>query len=260
MKVALFAPLLPLASAAVAAQGSPSLTRALIGIWRLDRAASSLHGPRLDIGAAPGGYAFRFGAARFVLPEDGCLHPTVPGREMSLRRIDARHWERVHRAGGRDVDRSLIALSPDGRTLTIRTSAAGRPPEEETLTRIGAGRGMAGSWRSGKADVDVAEREEFADAGAGRVRWSVPSEGNWYVVAPNGPAAVDQGPTATSAATLRMTTSGPGRFDWVERVGGAPFRAGRLAVSADGGTLVDLSWPAATPGERQRAVYRRIGG
>lgn len=246
-----------LTAAGVAAAWLAVSAPSIVGSWRLDRPASRLRGELTVIGRDPKGYSFDFGAVRFVLPDDGRFHPTVAGRETSLRRLSPRRWRRVHRIHGVDVDESLITLSPDGRRLTIRTTASGRPVSTERLDRQGAGRGLAGAWRSTRAGVNVASSLSFSDAGAGAIRWGAPADGDFFVVTPDGPAAPDQGPRSVRGVTLSVRTADPRTLAWVEAINGRPYVLGRDTVSSDGTVLTETTRPAGRPGEAQQAVYRR---
>ncbi len=132
-----------------------------LGTWRLDRAHSQLVGTTIRIARIPTGYHFDFGAAAFDIGDDGRFYPTVSGRTTSLKAISDNKWRRIHRNNGREVDRSILTVSPDQQTLTIDTKAilpdGGEERSQDILQRVGDGRGLPGTWRSTKPGLDVAE-------------------------------------------------------------------------------------------------------
>lgn len=224
------------------------------GDWELDRAASSFKGDVTVIQQTPAGYQFDFGAVQFTLADDGQFHPTTPGRATRLLKIGPHSWQREHQVNGRVVDQSLLTVSEPGDTLTI---AGEHGAGAEVLRRIGPGTGLAGAWRSTRLGINAAPALALSDAGAHRLRWDAPAEGNYYVVTIDGAPAVNQGPTASSIATLQMTTARDGSLHWTERLNGKDYRLGTDQLSPDGKVLTETAWPAALPDEKQVLVYRR---
>ena len=231
------------------------------GTWKLDRSRSTLVGTSFRITRVPAGYRFDFGATRFDLGDDGAFYPTVPGRTTSLRAISDHEWARVHRVNGTDVDRSSLRITPDDKALVIDTDAVMPDGQvrhsHEVDERVGPGQGLAGTWRSTEQGLNVAETLSLRRLPDGRWQWGAPAEGNYYVVAPDGPPAVNQGPRAVGNVTMSLRTASPVEMRWTVMIAGRPFMEGVDTLGPDG-RLVETSWTDQFPDERQRAAYARV--
>ena len=127
------------------------------------------------------GYHFDFGAVSFDIGDDGKDYPTVPTRSTSLKVIGEREWFRVHKIDGKEVDHSTLTITPDGQTLlvhTVWTDIHGKTHEsDETEKRVGDRTGLAGTWRSTTAGINVPKTIVIDDAGKGGIRRQFPDEG-----------------------------------------------------------------------------------
>lgn len=230
------------------------------GTWTLDRGRSQLTGTTLRIVRIPKGYHFDFGAVHFDVGDDGKFYPTVPGRATSLRAMSDHEWLRVHRDNGKDVDRSVLRVSPDERTLTIDTEtvlpAGGVRRSKEVELRIGDGAGLAGTWRSAKAGINVADTITLSALSGGAIRWGSPEDGNYFVVVPDGSPSVNQGARAVASVKLAVRTVSPTEMRWTETIDGKPFMEG-IDMLANDGSLVETTWADQFPAEIQKAVYVR---
>jgi hypothetical protein len=243
---------------------APDLTLAAspswYGTWILDRARSQLTGATIRIARIPAGYHFDFGAVSFDIGDDGKFYPTVPGRTTSLKAINANEWVRIHRDNGKDVDRSILRVSRDQNTLVIDTEATSPAGvvqrSQDVEQRVGHGRGLAGTWRSTKLGVNVADTITLQDDGGGRIRWGAPAEGNYFTVVPGGQPAINQGPRAVKSVELAVSRIAPDEMRWTETIGGKPYMEGADKLSGNG-TLTETTWPDRMPMEKQIAVYSR---
>ncbi len=244
----------------VAAAPDPSGLDGWSGTWKLDRSRSTLVGTSFRITRIPAGYHFDFGAAQFDIGDDGAFYPTISGRVTSLRAVNDHEWARVHRVNGTDVDRSTLRITPDRKTLVIDTEAVTpgglARKSHEVVERVGAGQGLAGTWRSTTRGVNVAEILSVRRLPDGRLQWGAPSDGNYFVVAPNGPPAVNQGPRAAGDATMSLRQVSPVEMRWTIMIADRPFMEGVDTLESDG-HLVETSWTDQFPDEKQRAAYTR---
>lgn len=244
----------------VAAAPDPPVPDVWSGTWKLDRSRSTLVGTSFRIARIPSGYHFDFGAAKFDIHDDGAFYPTVPGRLTSLKAISDHEWVRIHRVNGADVDRSTLTVTPDGRTLVIETDAVtpndGVRHMTEADRRVGAGQGLAGTWRSTAKGINVAETLRLRQLPDGMMQWGAPSDGNVFVVAPNGPPAVNQGPRSVSNVTMSLRRMSPVAMRWTVMIAARPYMEGTDTLQPDG-RLVETSWTDQFPDERQRAVYAK---
>ncbi len=238
----------------------PARCASWYGTWRLDRSRSRLLSETLRIGRTAQGYHFDFGAVSFDIGEDGRFYPTVPGRSTSLRRTGPRSWVRMHRIHGRNVDRSLLRLSPDQRTLridTVATSETGTVTRSREIERrVGPGHGLAGTWRSGEPGGDVPRTLVLRAQAGGRMLISAPEQGNAFVVLPNGPPAANQGPRAVAGVQLRVRMVSATEMRWTETIAHHAYLEGTDRLAPDG-TLTETTWPDQFPAEKEQAVYTR---
>lgn len=231
------------------------------GTWKLNRSLSHLLAPPLTIARTLDGYYFDFGAVHFDIGDDGEDYPTVPTRTTSLKPVGQHEWFRVHKVNGKEVDHSTIRITPDNQVMLIHTVATdpsgSTQVSDDVLKRIGSGTGLAGTWRSTSGSSDVAETMRFSAAGAGKIRWEIPSEGQYYVVAPNGPPAVNAGPRSVPSVTLTLKTVSASEMHWTESIDGNSLTEGIESLSANGSVLTETTWPVAQPADKQQAVYER---
>lgn len=239
----------------------PPLADAWIGTWVLDRPRSGLVGPSIVIARVAQGFLFDFGAVRFTVGDDGRDYPTVAPRTTSLRALGSRAWLRVHKSGGREIDRSRLEIAPDQRRLLIDTvakDAEGRVRRShETLRRIGRGTGLAGTWRSGSSGANVTTHFSISSESGGRLRFDYPDERQFYLLRPDGTSAPLLGPGAVAGVTMRLAPRPGGGWCWTEFVAGKAYRQGVDRLLAGGHALEETSWLSLLPDERQRAFYRR---
>ena len=234
---------------------------AWFGVWKLDRAQSHLVGASITIGRIPHGYHFDFGAVSFDVGDDGRDYPTVPSRTTSLMAVSGSEWLRVHKIDGKEVDHSIIKVTPDQRTLLIHTVAlqpgGGTHVSDERMQRVGGGTELAGTWRSSAAGINVATTLVLTDAGAGKVRWQFPDDAQYFVARPDGTPASYRGAHAVPGVTVKLYAISGTEMRWTEFVQGKPYQQGVDKLSAQGRTLTEATWFVAKPGERQEAVYHR---
>lgn len=231
------------------------------GVWTLDRSQSHFVGPSITISRVPAGYHFDFGAVSFDVGDDGRDFPTVPTRTTSIKPVGEREWLRVHKVNGKEVDHGTLTLTPDDRTMlihTIATDGDGKThTSDEAEIRMGAGAGLAGTWRSTTAGVNVSDPIVLTDAGGGKIRWEFPNDGQYYVIAPNGDPAGYEGSRAVPGVTVTLQTTAAHEMRWTEAINGKAYTQGLDVLSDDGRVLRETSWPVARPGDRQEAVYER---
>lgn len=239
-----------------------ALDRSWFGTWKLNRASSHLVGPSITIVRIPYGYHFDFGAVSFDIGDDGKEYPTVPRRTTSLKSLSQRKWLRVHKVDGREVDHGTIQLTPDNRTMLIHTVATDSNGHirisDERLVRIGKGTGLAGTWRSAVAGINVSEIIVLEDAGGGQIRWECPQDGQFYVITPNGAPVPYQGPRSVPDVTVALQSVSPNEMRWTEFIKGTPYTQGIDKLGDDGKSMTETTWPVKRPSDRQEAVYDRL--
>ena len=241
--------------------GPSNLSPQWFGTWQLDRSRSHLVGASITIGRIPHGYHFDFGAVSFNVSDDGRDTTTLGDRTTSIKPLTPNSWYRVHKVAGNEVDHSTLTLAGDSRTLhihTIATALDGIPQaSDESMTRIGPGAGLAGTWRSTNPGVNVTALITIEAAGSGRLTWIFPDQGQRYTVATDAVPVTEIGPGVPATATIAFRRVSDHELQWTERLRGQPFTEGIDRLAADGLTLEETTWPSHTPADRQVAVYTR---
>lgn len=87
----------------------------------------------------------------FEMRTDGVESPTPWGGTITVRSLDSLSWESVMKVSGQVISTDSIRISPDGQTLTMRSTsvASGSPTQSEMgMMRVSGGPGLAGVWRA----------------------------------------------------------------------------------------------------------------
>ena len=241
----------------VAAQGSLA-KHPIVGSWKLNAAKSTL-GFTLTFATAPNGamtmawadqnYTFKADGKEYQVPVDTTATWTQKG---------ANHWETVYKLKGKVDNIDQIALSADGRTLTIDTDRLSTKTKEHVVyARTSGGPGLAGVWKAtqGAADSTL----EYSVAGdklslliePSGERWSGPLDGKDYpgTTAPGDPGGL----------TWAGRQDGPRTIKFLVKRNGKPIHFATLTVSADGKTLEVGQINGATEAsqDRNRLIFDR---
>jgi hypothetical protein len=209
----------------------------------------------------PNGFRFDFGAVAFDIGDDGKDYPAVPTRTTSLKPLGAHQWFRVHKSYGREVDHSTINLTPDNTIMlihTIATDLSGHTHvSDDKLVRICQGKGLAGTWRSTVAGINVSKIIVLDDGGGGQIRWQYPQEGQFYVISPNGVPVRSQGPRSVPGVTVALHSVSPNEMRWTEFIRGESYTEGVDTLEDKGRSMKETTWPVKHPSDRQEAVYEK---
>lgn len=233
------------------------------GSWRLDRERSHFIGPAIKIEQSGNVYHFDFGAVAFDVAADGKDHVTVGPRTTSIKQTGPSRWYRVHKANGVEVDHSTLSVADPAGVMTIETVAKGSDgtshTSTETLRRLSPGTGLAGTWRSDTAGINISERIDITPLPGGRLHWSLPDDGQFFDVTIDGPAVPLQGASSMAGLTMLVERVGS-ELHWTNFLNGKPWMRGIDRVQSDGRTLEETTWTPSWPGDRQVAMYRCDSG
>jgi hypothetical protein len=242
---------------AVGAQGSLA-RHPIVGSWKLNAAKSTV-GFTLTIATAPDGamtmgwsdqkYTFKVDSKEYQVPVDTTATWTQKG---------ANRWETIYKVKGKVDNIDQIALSADGRTLTIDTDrVTTRTKEHVVYARTSGGPGLAGVWKATNIGGDMTL--EYAVAGdklsahiePTTERWSGPLDGKDYpaTAIPGNPGNV----------TWAGHQEGPRTIKFLLKRDGKPIQFATLAVSADGKTLevTQINGATETSQDRNRLIFER---
>ena len=113
-----------------------------------------------------------------------------------------------------------------------------------TYTRVGAGKGLMGSWK----DTEVKLSEDFGSSmkpgsTPTTMRWELPSIKAYVEVSMDGKEAAPVGPTVPKGLTISVTKNGPRSMTMIEKMNGKELEKSTYRVSADGKTLTQVETP-----------------
>ncbi len=244
----------------------PALTQqfsreAWVGTWKLDRSASRFVGFVVSIHHVAHRYRFEIEGTTIDIGDDGKDYTTVPTRTTSFRQLSATQWLRVHKIMGREVDRSVFTLSPEGKSFVIHTQAtdnAGKQHvSDETFKREGAGTGIDGTWRSTSAGINVVDTLDITLAAGSALRFTYPTEGLSFVTFVDGATAPYSGPKAVPSVRVAVSAMSARQLRLVDFLQGKPYQEEMDVLSPDGRRLTITSWHVSNPADKDIAVYIR---
>jgi hypothetical protein len=187
---------------------------------------------------------------------DGKPYPAPPSFTVIWTETGTRTWRALYRLNNVDNNIDNLTLSPDGKTLTVRseTLIPSRTEIIATYTRVGTGDGLFGTWQQTSAQANYVPGLTFSVADGGKVQWRSLPDGFTAVLTPDGTEAPVTGPPAAllpgEAMPLKIT--GARTFDLTTKVKGL-VTVDHASVSGDGRTMTfdEVSGP---PGPRQEHV------
>lgn len=235
-----------------------------VGRWKLDPSRSRQMADRLhyvDLGG--GRMRFDDGAAvRYDFALDGKPHRSGEARSMTWRPLGPGRWETTLTIAGRRAETATRALSADGNTLTVH--ARGVLPDGTAYThdqrydRVGAGEGLAGTWRGGAVDTNgMPDGYLISEAGDGVVTWEIPTDRQRLVGRFDGSDMTLAGPHVPAGITFAMTRVSERELRYVMKVEGEPGQYGTVTISDDGDTFTEESWPSGREADKSISVLVR---
>jgi len=232
------------------------------GTWKLDPARSQFTGQTLTYSERPGGMLhYEDGStASFDFALDGKEYKTWANRTTSWTPTGNNTWDTITRADGKVRSKGHVALSEDGKTLTMTFNGT-RPDgqefhEEDVFTRVSGTEGLAGTWRTAKV-TNPAGPETFVI--------SSPATGVLHYEIPDLKVSVDysaddtdyplNGPTLPPGATIGWKRISPTKIKYTIKINGKPDNTGVQTIAPDGRSFSDTNWNPGRPSEKTTAVY-----
>ena len=186
--------------------------------------------------------------------------PDPLGQTAAWKSINATTWQTTWKLKGKVVYTDTLALSADGKSLTI--SSTGTTPNggatnvTATFDRAAGGPGLAGKWRTKNINASSPNIFELVPSGTDGLAYKVPDVGLVCDSKVNGKDYPCTGTTVSPGWTIALTKSGLRAFDMTVKQGGKVLYKESFAVSADGKTLTATGGATATA-EKTKVVYDR---
>lgn len=250
-------------TASLAAQPARPDVRKFLGTWKLNTAKSNIKQSQLSVTkAASGDITVTLQGLVQTTRFDGKERPSVMGSTAIWTETSPRSWKTVYRMANVDNNIDEYSLSPDGKTLTMKTTFLVPKRSEQTMvfTRVSGGPGLLGVW---KAETVQNDANEFAIASSDGAHVTVtwPAWGGTSTMTPDGTdAPVTGDPTAVAPGTTSsFKVTGPNSFDVTLKMNRETFSLGHCTLSADGKTLTmeGINAPGTQHEDRATFVYER---
>ena len=124
-----------------------------VGTWKLDPAQSHLAGDTFTYSKGPGSLLhFSDGVVAYDFGTDGKAYKSAYDRTTTWTQTGPNSWDSVTTRNGKVLGKAQRTLSADGKTLTVHytgTRPDGAPfDDRDVYTRMTAGAGLLGTWKS----------------------------------------------------------------------------------------------------------------
>lgn len=232
------------------------------GTWKLDAQKSHLTGQTFTYSERPGGLLhYEDGStASFDFGLDGKEYKTWSNRTTSWTPAGKNTWDLVTHAAGKVLSKGHVALSEDGRTLTMKLSGT-RPDgqdfhEEDVFNRVSGTDGLAGTWRTAKVtNPGGPETFVISSPAAGVLHYEIPDLKVSVECSADDKDYPVTGPTMPPGMTISFRRAGPTKVRYTMKINGKPDSIGVQTIAPDGASFTDTSWNPGKPGEKTTAVY-----
>jgi hypothetical protein len=232
------------------------------GTWKLDAQKSHLTGQTFTYSERPGGMLhYEDGStASFDFGLDGKEYKTFSNRTTTWSAAGKNSWDRVTRIDGKVSSQGHVALSEDGKTLTM-TSSGTRPDghefhEEDVFSRVVGTDGLAGTWRAAKVTGPTGpETFMISSPAPGVLHYEIPDLKVSVECSADDKDYPLTGPTVPPGATISFKRVSPTKVRYTMKINGKPDSIGVQTIAPDGGSFTDTNWNAGRANERTTAVY-----
>lgn len=229
------------------------------GTWKLNEAKSKMTGSTYTITQNANMYTFDAGSFKFSFGCDGKDYNILPDRTVSCTG-SGNSYTMVWKINGKVQSTTKQTISSDGKTLTSIDTGT-RPDgstftDRETDTRVGAGSGMAGTWKS-TAVKNSAPGMFILKVNGDVLHYESPRYKSTSDAKLDGTPAPIKGPTSAAGLMVSNKYDGPNKVLSIVTLNGKEMGRDVMTLSADGKTITDVSWTAGKESEKQTYVYER---
>jgi hypothetical protein len=238
------------AIAMLAAAGTALADSPWAGTWKMDPAQSKLTGDTIRFVSTGGGLTYTAGGHTTTVKLDGSPTKTWIGSEESWKKIDDNTYESHETQNGVDVGTDTWTLSPDGKSLKVesketRPDGSSRDDVSE-YTRVSGMHGIAGKWKSTKADINEEQIYEIADKGPNELTWKIVAIKGVLNATLDGKDYAPIGPTVPKGLTVALLRTSPRTLKLTTKVNGEVISHSTLTLSADGKKFTEVGSAANT--------------
>lgn len=232
------------------------------GTWKLDAAKSHLTGQTFTYSERPGGMLhYEDGStASFDFGLDGKEYKTWADRTTAWTAAGKNAWDTVTRAAGKVHAKGHVALSEDGKTLTM-TLTGTRPDgqdfhEEDVFSRVSGAEGLIGTWRTTKV-TNPSGPQTFiiSSPAAGVLHYEIPDLKVSVECSANDKDYPLTGPSVPPGATISFKRVSATKIQYTMKIDGKPDSIGVQTIAADGASFTDTNWNPGQASEKTTTVY-----
>ena len=234
-----------------------------VGSWKLDPSKSHLVGDTFDYSKAPNGLIhYSDGStASFDFGLDGKEYKSWGNHTVVWTGAGPNTWNTVVKQDGAVIYESRRELSADGKTMTI-TMTSNRPDgtpsnDAAVYTRVGAGTGLIGKWRSSKVEIPSPTLFTISSPSAGVLHFESPSYKLAFEGKIDGTDLAVKGPTVPPGYTVSVTATSPRTLSYVFKLNGKPDSYNIDTLAADGKSYTSVSWNPGKKSEKTTQAYIR---
>ncbi len=215
------------------------------GKWKLDPAQSKLTGDTIRISSGQGGeMVMNSGGHPYTFKMDGNQYKTWSGAEVTWKKVDENTFEENVKRNGMDEAMNTWTLSPDGKRLKIVTK--GTRPDGSSLnevaeyTRVSGTKGLAGSWKDQKVELNEDQTYEISDKGPNELLWNIPEIKGVLDAKLDGKDYAPQGPTVPKGMTIALQQTSPRTMKMTQKMGGEVITRSTMTLSSDGKKMTEV--------------------
>ncbi len=229
------------------------------GTWKLDPAKSKMTGSTVTITQNGNMYTLDTGSFKFSFACDGKDYNFLPDRTVSCTGA-GNSYSLVFKIKGKVESTTKRTISADGKTLTDVTTGT-RPDgtsytDHETDTRVGSGSGMVGTWKE-TAIKNSAPNIIVLKVNGDVLHYENPGYKDTSDAKLDGTPGPITGPTAPAGLMVSNKSDGPDKVLTIVTLNGKELGRDVMTLSADGKTIVDVSWTPGKESEKQTYVYEK---
>lgn len=220
------------------------------GTWKMDPSQSKLTGNTIHISHT--GDELVYSAAGHVTKYKlgGDPTKTWAGDETSWKKVDDNTYESHSTANGVDLGTNTWTISPDGKSMKLESKGTNPDgssfDDSEEYARVSGSKGISGSWKSTKTNINEQRMYEISDKGPNELSWNIPEIKGVLNVKLDGKDYAPVGPTVPKGLTIALTKAGPRTLKMVEKMNGEVTYHSTMRVSADGKKMTETGSPAKT--------------